>query len=68
MYVDKPPKDGNIPDFNISKIDICPFGPIREAFGSFKAISRQIFTSGADCNVSLRMTTLVRLDSKYAPF
>ena len=37
-------------------------------FGSFKAISRQIFTSGADCYVSLRMTTLVRLDSKYAPF
>ena len=25
MYVDEPPKDGNIPDFNISKIDICPF-------------------------------------------
>ena len=68
MYVDESPKDGNIPDFNISKIDICPFGPIREAFGSFKAISRQIFTSGADCNFSLRMTTLVRLDSKYAPF
>ena len=44
------------------------FGPIREAFGSFKAISRKIFTSGADCYVSLRMTTLVRLDSKYAPF
>ena len=44
------------------------FGPIREAFGSFKAISRKIFTSGADCYVSLRMTTLVMLDSKYAPF
>ena len=44
------------------------FGPIREAFGSFKAISRKIFTSGSDCYVSLRMTTLVRLDSKYAPF
>ena len=44
------------------------FGPIREAFGSFKAISRKIFTSGADCYVSLRMTTLVRLDSKYVPF
>ena len=68
MYVDESPKDGNIPDFNISKIDICPFGPIREAFGSFKAISRQIFTSGANCYVSLRMTTLVMLDSKYAPF
>ena len=25
-------------------------------------------TSGSDCYVSLRMTTLVRLDSKYAPF
>ncbi|MBM0263764.1 transposase, partial [Prevotella copri] len=44
------------------------FGPIREAFGSFKAISRKIFTSGADCYVSLRMTILVRQDSKYAPF
>ena len=44
------------------------FGPIRDAFGSFKAISRKIFTSGADCYVSLRMTTLVMLDSKYAPF
>lgn len=44
------------------------FGPIREAFGSFKAIFRKIFTSGADCYVSLRMTTLVRLDSKYAFF
>ena len=44
------------------------FGPIREAFGSFMAISRKIFTSGADCYVSLSMTTLVMLDSKYAPF
>ena len=44
------------------------FGPIREAFGSFKAISRKIFACEADCYVSLRMTTLVRLDSKYAPF
>ena len=44
------------------------FGPIREAFGSFMAISRKIFTSGANCYVSLRMTTLVMLDSKYAPF
>ena len=44
------------------------FGPIRETFGSFMAISRKMFTSGADCYVSLRMTTLVMLDSKYAPF
>ena len=44
------------------------FGPVREAFGSFMAISRKIFTNGANCYVSLRMTTLVRLDSKYAPF
>ena len=44
------------------------FGPIREAFGSFMAISRKVFTCEADCYVSLRMTTLVRLDSKYAPF
>ena len=42
--------------------------PIREAFGSFMAISQKIFTCGADCYVSLRMTTLVRLNSKYAPF
>ena len=40
----------------------------RKALGSFKAISRKIFTSRADCYVSLRMTTLVMLDSKYAPF
>ncbi len=44
------------------------FGPIREAFGSFMAISRKTFTCEADCYVSLRMTTLVRLDSKYVPF
>ena len=44
------------------------FGPIREAFGSFMAISRKIFTSGADCYVSLSMTILVMLDSKYALF
>ena len=44
------------------------FGPIREAFDSFMAISRKIFTCEADCYVSLRMTTLVRLNSKYAPF
>ena len=44
------------------------FGPIREAFGSFMAISRKIFTREADCYVSLRMTTLVMLDSKYALF
>ena len=34
----------------------------------FMAISRKIFTSGANCYVSLSMTTLVMLDSKYAPF
>lgn len=44
------------------------FGPIREAFESFKAISQKIFTRGVDCYVSLRMTTLVRLNSKYVPF
>ena len=44
------------------------FGPIKEAFGSFKAISQKIFTIGDDCYVSLRMTTLVMQDSKYAPF
>ena len=44
------------------------FGPTREAFGSFMAISRKIFTREADCNVSLSMTTLVMLYSKYALF
>ena len=44
------------------------FGPIRETFGSFMAISRKIFAREADCHVSLRMATLVRLNSKYAPF
>lgn len=29
------------------------FGPIRETFGSFMANSRKMFTSGADCYVSL---------------
>ena len=44
------------------------FGPTREAFGSFMAISRKVFTCEADCYVSLSMTTLVMQDSKYAPF
>ena len=44
------------------------FGPIRKAFGSFKAISQKIFTRGFDCYVSLRMTTLVRQNSKYVHF
>ena len=44
------------------------WGAVREAFGSFMAISRKIFTHEADCHVSLRMATLVSLNSKYAPF
>ena len=32
MYVDEPPMDGNIPGFNISKIDICPFGVYQRSF------------------------------------
>ena len=44
------------------------FGPIREAFSSTKVVSRKIFTNVADCYVSLRMTTLVRLNSKYVHF
>ena len=35
-------------------------GPIREAFNSFKAIFRKIFTYGADCFVSLRMIIQIR--------
>ena len=32
MYVDEPPMDGNIPGFNISKIDIFPFGVYQRSF------------------------------------
>ena len=35
MYVDEPPKDGNIPDFNISKINICPFRACQRSFRLF---------------------------------
>ena len=35
MYVDEPPKDGNIPDFNISKIGICPFRTYQRSFRLF---------------------------------
>ena len=37
MYVDEPPKDGNIPDFNISKIDICPFRAYQRSFRFFQS-------------------------------
>ena len=37
MYVDEPPKDGNIPDFNISKIDICPFRAYQRSFRLFQS-------------------------------
>ena len=37
MYVDEPPKDGNIPDFNISKIDICPFRVYQRSFRLFQS-------------------------------
>ena len=36
MYVDEPPKDGKIPDFNISKIDICPFRAYQRSFRLFQ--------------------------------
>ena len=36
MYVDEPPKDGNIPDFNISKIDIYPFRAYQRSFRLFQ--------------------------------
>ena len=48
--------------------DVAIFESIRESFGSFMDISRRIFTKVVDCNVPLRMTTLVRLNSKYAYF
>ena len=37
MYVDEPQKDGNIPDFNISKIDICPFRAYQRSFRLFQS-------------------------------
>lgn len=37
MYVDEPPKDSNIPDFNISKIDICPFRAYQRSFRLFQS-------------------------------
>ena len=37
MYVDESPKDGNIPDFNISKIDICPFLAYQRSFRLFQS-------------------------------
>ena len=39
MYVDEPPKDDNIPDFNISKIDICPFRVCQRSFRLFQSDS-----------------------------
>ena len=36
MYVDEHPKDGNIPDFNISKIDICPLRTYQRSFQLFQ--------------------------------
>ena len=32
MYVDELPKDGSIPDFNISKIGIFPFRAYQRSF------------------------------------
>ena len=44
MYVDEPPKDGNIPDFNISKIDICPFRAYQRSFRLFQSdFSKDIY-------------------------
>ena len=36
MYVDEHPKDGNIPDFNISKIDIYPLRTYQRSFQLFQ--------------------------------
>ena len=36
MYVDEPPMDGNIPGFNISKIDISPFWVYQRSFRLFQ--------------------------------
>ena len=50
---------------------LTPLGGIfsvMEQFDSTLSSANSVITSGADCYVSLRMTTLVMLDSKYAPF
>lgn len=44
------------------------FGPLREAFSLIRMISQKILIDGNDCHVALRMTIMVRLNSKYAPF
>lgn len=68
MYVDEPPKDGNISDFNISKIDICPFRAYQRSFRLFQG---DFSKDNHQRNRLLCFTqhdTLVMLDSKYAPF
>ena len=43
-YVGEPPKDGNIPNFNISKINICPFRVYQRSFRIFQGnFSKDIY-------------------------
>ena len=44
------------------------FEPFREALGPIKTISQKILIDGHDCHVFLRMTILVKLNSKYDSF
>lgn len=44
------------------------FGPFREVYGLIKMISQKILADGDNCHVSLRMTIMVKLNSKYALF
>jgi hypothetical protein len=55
-----------IPRFQRSKFAL--FGPFREVYGLIKMISQKILTDGDNCHVSLRMTIMVKLNSKYALF
>lgn len=44
MYVGEPPKDGNIPNFNISKINICPSRVYQRSFRIFQGnFSKDIY-------------------------
>ena len=48
--------------------EICPFRAYQRSFRLFHGNFSKDIHPRADCYVSLRMTTLVMLDSKYALF
>lgn len=68
MYVDEPPKDSNIPDFNISKIDICPFRAYQRSFRLIQGDFSKDIHQRSRLLCFTQNDSLVMLDSKYAPF